>query len=230
MDEINLVMQHNMPMNNISKEFPGIKIFRWCNSFVDYLEFHGDIDDADALMHLMRTFTEKIHSDVIYSSVRTKAVAMMIACRCGINNSTARIVESENCLWRAPVVYEDGKELLTVFAPDPVKFRSLYGKLENVAVVEIISKKAVRSEDLRETWTLSLSDLFSGMSERQESYLADAISSGYFDIPKKISIQDLAKLHGISKSTMQEHLSKAESRIFKSLEPYLRLYHGYMKQ
>lgn len=229
MDEINLEMSHDLPMNNVSKEFPNIKIFRWCNSFVDYLEFHGDRIGGLALINFMKVFTEKIHSEIVYSSVRTNTVTVMIACRCSVINSTARMVESENCLWRAPVTYENGKELLTVYSPDSNMFQHLYNKLEQVASVKIVGKKIVKSEDLRETWMLSLSDLFSGMTDRQERYLAEAISSGYFDIPKKVSIEKLASNNGVSKSTMQEHLSKAETRIFKALEPYLRLYHGYMK-
>ena len=71
--------------------------------------------------------------------------------------------------------------------------------------------------------------LFHNLSQKQINLASDAVSRGYFDIPKKISIEELAESNSISKSTLQEHLSKAESKIFRSIESYLRLYETYLE-
>ena len=45
-----------------------------------------------------------------------------------------------------------------------------------------------------------------------------------FSSPKKVKIEELAKKHGLTKSTMQEHVNKAKNKLIQSIEPYLTLY------
>ena len=42
-----------------------------------------------------------------------------------------------------------------------------------------------------------------------------AVNSGYYDSPRTINLNDLSELAGVSRSTLQEHLSKAEAALMK---------------
>ena len=50
-------------------------------------------------------------------------------------------------------------------------------------------------------------------TENQKQALNLAIKNGYYDYPRKISIQDLAKHLDLSFSTFHAHLRKAEQKI-----------------
>ena len=51
------------------------------------------------------------------------------------------------------------------------------------------------------------------LTERQDEILRIAFEKGYFDIPKKITIEQLAKLFGVSTSTLAESLQRGERKI-----------------
>jgi hypothetical protein len=55
------------------------------------------------------------------------------------------------------------------------------------------------------------------LTARQVTILRLAHSMGYFDIPKKAGVEDLARMVGINKGTVGEHLQKAEKRVFDQL-------------
>ena len=55
------------------------------------------------------------------------------------------------------------------------------------------------------------------LTDKQREALRVAVSSGWFDIPRQVSLRELSELSGISKSTLGEHLEKATSIIMKWL-------------
>lgn len=225
MDEIALRMEHDLPFNNVAKAFPDVRIYRWCNSMVDYLEFLAE--DAAALDRVEKALPRSVaslRSSVVYRSRTDRRLDVMVRCRCSPENSTVRMTEGRNCLWKPPVVYEAGRERLTVLAPEPARFRSLYRDLREVAQVEILKKVSVSPDMLRDSYTLSLSELFQDLTAKQLEVFLRAVERGYFDIPKTISLERLAREASLGESTFQEHLSKAEARIVRALAPYLRLY------
>ncbi|MCL4326826.1 MAG: helix-turn-helix domain-containing protein [Candidatus Thermoplasmatota archaeon] len=228
MEEITLKLHHDLPFNNVSKMFPEATIYRWCNSYVDYIEIHSDDAEMDRIIEALPAFIEEIHSETVYISRQKGRASVIIKCRCNINNSTIRMTESESCLWRAPVKYKSGEEEITVISPVQENFRSLYDKLSKIGEVEISRKFQVLPEDLRDNWTVSIMELFSEMTDIQTKYILEAISAGYFDTPRRVSLEELAKRNGISQSTMQEHINKARNRIIYSVEPYLRMYLEYI--
>lgn len=48
------------------------------------------------------------------------------------------------------------------------------------------------------------------MTQRQLECFALAAKHGYFEEPKRITVQGLAEVMGVARSTYQEHLSSAE--------------------
>ena len=60
------------------------------------------------------------------------------------------------------------------------------------------------------------------ITNKQKQAFEIAINHGYFEHPRKIELKKLAKIMGVSYSTYQEHLRKAEAQIipnvYKELE------------
>lgn len=55
------------------------------------------------------------------------------------------------------------------------------------------------------------------LTEKQKRALEIAVKEGYYSHPRKVDMRTLAKIMGVSLSTFQEHLSKAESKLIPDL-------------
>jgi predicted DNA binding protein len=55
------------------------------------------------------------------------------------------------------------------------------------------------------------------LTAKQRQAVLAAYGLGYFDVPRRISSEEMARLLKIDKSTLAEHLRKAEKRIIKSI-------------
>lgn len=57
----------------------------------------------------------------------------------------------------------------------------------------------------------------SQLTEKQQDVLLAAYKMGYYDIPRKVTTEELATKLGLVDSTVVEHLRKAEQRIFRHI-------------
>ncbi|MBT3404928.1 hypothetical protein HN832_01625 [archaeon] len=64
---------------------------------------------------------------------------------------------------------------------------------------------------------ISFTKLLPEITKNQKEALELAINNGYYDYPKKIKMEKLAKMMKISYSTYQAHLKKAESKILPEI-------------
>ncbi len=58
-----------------------------------------------------------------------------------------------------------------------------------------------------------VSSVFSALTGKQKEILLQAYNSGYFDHPRKVNAGELARKIGMHKTTLLEHLHKAEKRL-----------------
>jgi predicted DNA binding protein len=224
MDEVEFLLKNHYPFCSVSAKFPDVTFYRWCNSSIDYLEFYGQISDIDRIMEFIPEIENILHTTAVYNARSGSRLTVMFTCRCGIENSTIRIAESNNCLWQAPVQYNNGKESLNVISFMDEYLNALYEDFAKIGEAEIIKKRSFSPDSLRNTYTISISSLFENITPKQIKYFTDALYSGYYSIPKKITIQELAGRYNLSESTMEEHLNKAKTKILHSLKPYISLY------
>jgi len=64
---------------------------------------------------------------------------------------------------------------------------------------------------------ISITKLLPELTKKQKQALEIAINNGYYDYPKKVNMEKLAKIMKISYSTYQAHLKKAEGKIIPSV-------------
>lgn len=223
MFEIDLKLRNKTAFTTISGIFPDVSIFRWCNSAVDYLEFYGKQVQLEKVDSELNNFADQLGSRVVHKSLNNDRLSVMFSCRCSVDNSTIRLVESRNCLWKAPVVYRDGYENIMITALKASEFESLYSELEERGDVEVQKKVNLEPDSLRDVYLIPVSAILGDLTDRQLLGLRSAIERGFFTSPRRVSIEELSILAGISKSTMQEHVNKALNKLINSMNPYVNL-------
>jgi DNA-binding CsgD family transcriptional regulator len=112
-------------------------------------------------------------------------------------------------IMNAPITTE-GNSLLISFTVDSRKANKVWEELQRFGSnFKIVSVTTLRSSHFGNP-ALSL-------TERQREIAFYAVEEGYYDIPRKINTNDLAKRFGISQSALSEHLRRIERTIFHSL-------------
>lgn len=224
MEEIELSLVNSTLFCQFSKEFPDITIFRWCSSIVDYVELYGQGREINEAHERLKQIAVGINSEVVTSGRMDEHVSAGISCRCTTHNSTIRLAETMNLLWEAPAVYAGGKEQLRLISFSADDIEAFFREASKDGKIEIVKKRRIEPDSLRDVYSISLKDLFGGLSAKQARYLREAVSMGMFSSPRRLKIEELAKNHSLSKSTMQEHINKARNKLIKAVEPYLSLY------
>ncbi len=109
-----------------------------------------------------------------------------------------------NCSLEWPVrLNGDFKRLRVLLGEDDVD--DLVAGVEDVGADVLKMSKIRRGVEFGDLFTL-----------KQREILEPTIELGYYDFPRKISLNDLSKQVGVSPSTLCVHLQKIESRVFGS--------------
>ena len=110
------------------------------------------------------------------------------------------------CLPIIPVVVENGCEYWSIINIED-GLKKLYEALcERSIEVEVISVREGDETEIKYGFYVNL-------SERQKEILNHAFSLGYYEWPRKITLEKLSKEMGISRTSLMYHLRRAEREI-----------------
>ncbi len=107
----------------------------------------------------------------------------------------------------APFISEEGYEVMCV---------GCFEKQPLIKIVKILEKKysgELISIEQKKIKSISVIKISSDLTDKQKQAMHLAIKNGYYNYPRKIDLPKLAKLMGISYSTFQAHLRKAEQKL-----------------
>jgi len=103
-------------------------------------------------------------------------------------------------------------------------FRDLFRDFNKRGPTELIRKRELPLSAL--PTTVWVNSLFGEMTQKQMDSLLKAHRYGYYSSPREVTTENIARSLGVSRSTYEEHLRKAENRIMANLIPYLQLFAG----
>jgi predicted DNA binding protein len=129
----------------------------------------------------------------------------------------------DKCVDVQPTTYNTGWEYYTVLSFDPSDFKNLFTTLGKLGPLEVTSKKTYRGA-AQESLTFSLHGLFSRLTSRQLDAYMNAVDGGYYAVPRRTTIGKIARGRKVARTTFDEHLRKAESKVALAIAPYLRIY------
>ena len=210
-----------------STKHPEVRILEWCNLSTDVLEIAcPDIEtfttigpDLDGLLSwrggrvLKKNFLER-NLQVIVKTCRDSK----------IKPSISGVVQKNSFLEIPPIVYHDGWEERRVIGFREADYKRLFRGLSSLGQVEILEKKVLAERSIRDAFVISLSSVFSELTEKQLEALQVALEYGYYQVPKKATAEEIARKHRVPRTTYEEHVRKAESKVFRAMAPYIRMY------
>ncbi|MCE7742209.1 MAG: hypothetical protein GOP50_07090 [Candidatus Heimdallarchaeota archaeon] len=104
-----------------------------------------------------------------------------------------------------PIVIEHGIQYHDILSPTPKAFRDLLKKLQDR--FSTIQLRALSSKP-----TETIQDL---LTDKQYKAIELAFRKGYYEIPRKCTLEELSVELGIKRVAMQERIRRAESRLMK---------------
>ena len=117
--------------------------------------------------------------------------------------SAIHAFEESRCFIKPPIHIRNGNKYYTIIAPDTSYLNQAYEKLKKLGKWSIDHVQRVQDEETSDY----------DLTEMQAKVLLTAEGLGYFEHHHKVSIEDIGKALGISKSTAHHHLTEAKRKL-----------------
>lgn len=227
MFEVHFKVQHECPYVKFSTKHPEVRIVEWCNNRTDVLEI--ECPDIETFSKIERDLQDlvcwkggKILKKTFYE--RNLQVITKTCCDNKISPSISGVIQKNSFLEIPPIVYHGGWEGHRVIGFREGDYKKLFQELEDMGPIKIMEKKVVAGKSIHDTFVISLSSAFSKLTEKQVDALMAALDNGYYEVPKKKTAEEIARKYGVPRTTYEEHVRKAESKIFRAIAPYIGMY------
>jgi predicted DNA binding protein len=152
-------------------------------------------EDLNKVMESIKTSPNVFNVDITPIE-RGKALAVFTTTKCIV----CRLLANTDCFLTASTSTKDGRMQWTLLISEKVPLQQLMANLErHGAEPKLVSLTEIGDKD--------------ALTARQEQITRMAFERGYFDFPRSIGLRQLAKIFGVSTSTLSEILRKGQRRI-----------------
>ncbi|MFW9904786.1 MAG: helix-turn-helix domain-containing protein [Candidatus Thorarchaeota archaeon] len=216
-----LEIQHDCIFSVFSQNHPKIEIQRWCNSHNDIIELKGDKSDLEAAI---TDLEEDLGSIITIFPDQGHVQLVLRVCMYDVFRLD-KIFNRYNCLELPPVKYFAGREIcnLIVTPEDAGLILEDFRKENPSGSVNVVKLAPLKSVTEPYPFYLPLDRLKNDLTSKQQEVLKLAYTKGYYELPRSVFLEKLAKEMNIHRRTYEEHLRKAEKKIMSYLVPSLML-------
>ena len=173
----------------------------------DVFVLHGEAAQVESMLQQVAASRPRPPETV--SRTPTGAV---VRCR-GATHAVGAEITSSGCTVLWPALFVGGEEIFNVLAPTRERLDALLARLASHGQVSIERVGEAAPNTL--SVSVPLADITTALTERQLVVLQTAIAEGYYDSPRRTSTEALASTFGVTRSTLEEHLRKAERRVLE---------------
>jgi predicted DNA binding protein len=219
--EVVFKITHDCPFGNISRKFPSLKMFVWCNREHEVIEVI--VDKPEEYKAVMKEIS-KMDGLIEELSDGYKIHLIAKECFCNLENSIGKNIDTFNLLHVLPVVYAQGWEYYRIIAFKHEDVNGLLQRLDGRGFTYEILRKVPFDGFIASSLTLTADALFSSLTEKQIDALLTSFNNGYYNLPRKIPLTLIARKRRVPRTTFEEHLRKAENKLVAGLIPYLQLF------
>lgn len=181
----------------------GVRVELWCNDHCDLLVLRGG--DADTVLAAV---DERVGvRERTTEGDSTFAVTGDCLREAG-GSAVEDVLAAHGCLLVPPLAYRDGEKHVRALALDPSALTAVYHDLREDYDVTVADKREVSAPE---------PDAPAGadpaLTARQAAVLRAAVDDGYYEIPRGTTTAALADRFGLARSTLEEHLRRAERKL-----------------
>jgi predicted DNA binding protein len=223
--EIGFKLQHSCPFNRLTESYPSVVLAWWSNFDQNVLEASGAAPEGLPQYESgLKTAISSMGGSIVRRTSEGSRLQLVVTWDGSKwESSTTRIFMKYNCLVLQPTIHTGGREWyrLISFAENDVK--GLFRELDAAGDVEVISMRTVEEGTVHDTFTINAPELLGGLTKNQVDALVLALDSGYYAVPKKATTEDVAARVGLPRTTFEDRLRRAESKVLQSVGPYMQL-------
>lgn len=217
--EISFKIKYDYPFIRMSGKYPGVRISMWC--VWDREMLHVPMNHED-LMTELEGYAKDINRVIDDYKPSNDGIVLTMKCSCDLLDSIWNVTERNHCSLVHPAVYLDGWGYFKVISFSETDIKKLFADLSKMGPNELISKKIVHIDAVPST--IWVETFFEKLTEKQIDAIVKAFDYGYYTSPREVTTDSIATSLGITRSTYEEHLRKAENRLMEAMLPYLKLF------
>ena len=118
-----------------------------------------------------------------------------------------------------PVRWADGEARVTLLVREAADLQEVQALFPDA---RLLSKRAMASGSaVREALGSPL--FLPSLTRKQARALQAAFDAGYYDFPRRVTMDEVSPVLNISRSTFQEHLHRAEAHLIRAMLPLVRI-------
>ncbi len=218
--EVRLKTHIGNPIDSITERYPSLRIWTWCNFVQDVHELESD--DPTALHAALDEF-RGVYKILDEAEVSTNARMLTQNCICSKETTVHDNIQELEILHIMPILCEGGYEWNRLIAFRHEALAELFDRLSGRGFRFEVVEKAPLNGMVSDT-LITLTSLMAGLTDRQVDAISTAYNSGYYQTPRKVNVQSIADRARVPRTTLGEHLNKAENKLISSIVPQIQLY------
>lgn len=178
-------------------------------AFIEHLKTHKDVPEVKII---------SLANQKAIISVKTKKKV-----------STAPHLAKSGTAWVEPTWSEEGADHVTMLAPDFNSFKKFLESVEGSYDIKVKSKRYLTPktqfslDSFRSSGFLQLKTASELLTDKQMEAFDIACRHGYYETPKKITLEELAQKLDTSEAALSELLRKAEKKLLPILSEIVRI-------
>lgn len=118
-----------------------------------------------------------------------------------------------------PIRWTRGEAHVTLLVSTDVDLRDVEALFPDA---RLLSKRALSNGSAARD-ALRSPLFLSSLTQKQADALVAAFDAGYYDFPRRVTMDDVSEALGAARSTFQEHLHKAEQHVIRAMLPFARI-------
>jgi predicted DNA binding protein len=180
-----------------------VRMRLWCNDHCDLLQLRGD-----GAASVLAAVAERVGVRERVAEGDTTLAVTDACLRASEGDGVEDVLAAHGCLLVPPLAYEGGEKHLRVLALAPESLTAVYHDLREDYDVTVADKRDVSAPDPSAPGVAA-----ADLTARQAAVLRAAVEDGYYEFPRRTSTGDLADRFGLARSTLEEHLRRAEGKV-----------------